>query len=377
MLMNILRRFGLSLAVLFFSLSISAFIVLISLHSVIDTPQPLEKALSTSGIYTDLVQSIVTQQTSNSSSTIASDPNVQKALEQSLSPTFLQDSSEKIINNAYGWAQGSVATPNLTIDLSQVKTNFANNIAAYAQQRLNALPSCTGMMMAPPTATDEILSLSCLPRGISPTSLANAVHQAALSSDLFPSGNTININDIKNPQGQTLTDQLSLVPTVHRYYTYALYAVPLLIVLLALAVIFLSSTRRSGIKRISWPLITTGTTSVIVAVFSVWLLGEAIKGLNASASSASIQDKLITVLQTLVSEIRIWWMWLGAGYVVLGILLLIIVRVTRPKPVVTTPAALGDPQNNPQSPLPMTDSLALVQPSQQEEPRGPSAPPQQ
>lgn len=344
--MNIFRRIGLSLTIVLFSLCISALIVLISIRSVVDTPQPLEKALSNSGIYSSLVQNIITQQLNNSSSPAASDADVQKALEQALSPSFLQQSTEKVINTTYGWAQGSTANPDFSIDLSSVKSAFADNIATLIQQRLNTLPQCPPGT-APPTTSDEVMSLSCLPRGIPSTNLTGVVRQETLSSNLFPTGNTLDINSIKNAQGQTLTDQLSIIPIAHQYYVYALYIIPILTILLSVAIIFLSSTKRSGIKRIAWPFITTGITSVIAAILGVWLLNEAVTRLGAAASGA-IQDKMLLVIQTIVNDMRIWWIWLGGGYIVLGIILLVIVRLTRPRPdTVTTVDALSNPTQQP------------------------------
>lgn len=370
--MNILRRFGLSLAAIFFSLSISALIAFVSFNAIFGTPQPLEQALSSSGIYSNLVQNVIDQQTAATGSrAITSDPIVQQALTQALPPTFIQSTAENLLNSTYSWAQGNATTPNLSIDLTKVKTDFANNIAAYTKQKLDALPPCSQVTMTSLPTTDDILSLSCLPAGVSTTSVAEVARQNALTSGLLPSSNTLNINDaIKNNAGggRTLTDQLSFVPTAHQYYLYSLYATPILIILFALAIIFWSATKRSGIKRVAWLLITTGITSVLTAVVGVWLLDQVVTKFGASASvPATLQDKLLLILQTLVTDLHIWWIWFGVGYIVFGIILLIIIRLTRPKiaePI--SPSVLASPQASSQ--LPVVNTPGDPVPTQEEPP---------
>jgi hypothetical protein len=330
--MNTLRRLGLSLSVLLFSLGISVLALLVSLHFVVDTPQPLKQAISTSGIYDVLVQDTVAKEESISSSLPMSDPGLQEALEQALPPSFVQSSSEQVINSTYNWIQGDTTAPNFSVDLNQARNDFADNVASYIQQKLGALPPCAQLML-PPTSVQELLDLTCMPRGVSIATIANTARQEALSSKLFSEDNVININTFKDKQGRPVTDQLTIIPKVHQFYTLSLYVLPVLILLLAIGVLFWSITKRAGIKRIAWLLISAGVTAMVFAVVEVWLLhaGISIFGIPATASP-TLQDKLLMIVETLSTDLRIWWFGFGAGYTLLGVVLLIVLRFNKPRP---------------------------------------------
>jgi hypothetical protein len=121
---------------------------------------------------------------------------------------------------------------------------------------------------------------------------------------------------------------------------------PLFAILLAVAIIYLSATKRAGIKKIAWTLITAGLTAVLFAVLGVWALQAGTSLLGASESSG-IQDKLLAVFTTLAIDLRTWWFGIGVGYTVTGIIMLIVLRFTRPEPTLTMGNAA---QNTPLTP---------------------------
>lgn len=333
--MNTFRRFGLNVATFLFSVCISLIALLVSLHFVIDTPQPLKQVLSTSGIYDTPIQDVLAGEEGLSSSLPLTDPGVQQALKEAVPPAFLQRSSEQALDSVYSWVQGNASELNFSIDLNPVKTDFANNIARYVRQKLDALPPCTHLI-APPTTSEEVLAMTCMPRGISSVTIANTARQEALDSRLFSENNTISPSTLKDRQGNPLTDRLAFIPTLHRYYVLSLYVLPLFAVVCAVAIFFWSITKRAGIKRIGWLLISAGIVSMIIAAIEVWFLhtGATLLGMPA-ATSPTIQDKLFFILETLASNLRSWWFGFGAGYALLGIVLLIILRFNRSKPTLT------------------------------------------
>lgn len=348
--MNILRRLGLSLAILLFSLSISLVALFISLYSIMSTPQPVKQALSASGIYSVAVADTLAQQTSGAVSSVSTtDPIIQQALKQALPPTFLQDSSNQTIDSVYAWLQGTTPSPTFSIDLTQVKSNFADTLATLIQQKLDALPLCSNLV-APPASVDDALSFTCMPRGVSSSQLASTVRQEALSNGLFSGTNTISADTFKDSKGKPVTDSLKIAPQIYHYYTIGLYALPLLTLLLVVAIIFWSSTKRAGIKRVAWIFITTGLGIMILAAIEVWLLHAGISFLNSAASTSTLQDKLYGALEILVTDMRTWWFGAGAAYVIIAIILFIVVKFNPAQP--TLP--MGDSRNGELPPLPIS-----------------------
>jgi hypothetical protein len=347
--MNILRRFGLSLAVLLFSACISTSALFVSLYFVINTPQPLKQALTSSGMYDVLVPSALAEQESGASSSVPlNDPGVRRALEQALPPTFVKNSFEQVIDGTYDWVHGISATPHFSIELAPVKATFADNIAAYVQQKLGALPACP-YIVTPPSSTEDVLSLTCMPQGISVASVAEMARREALHSKFLSENSRIDATTLKNNQGTPLTDQLAIVPRLHSYYILSLYLLPVVILLCTAAILYWSQTKRAGIKRIAWLFISVGLATMVLAAVEVWILhaGIAVFGMPASAT-ATIQEKLLAALEMLLIDLRSWWFGFGAGYTLLGIIVLIILRFNRPKQALT----MGD-QRHAKQPEPL------------------------
>jgi hypothetical protein len=364
--MNILRRFGLTISVLLFSLTISSIAAIIAIYFVFETPDNLKQALSTSGIYSTVAKDTLTQQAAASSALPINDPVIQEALDKALPPQFLQTSSEQAIDGIYKWVKGETAKPEFSIDLGSVKTSFTDNIVTQVQQKLSALPPCA-QYSAPPTSLQEVLDLTCLPRGITAETITDNVKREAANSGLFAENTAITADTLKDPQGQPVTDSLAILPELHRYYVISLYVLPLLAILLAVAIIYLSVSKRAGVKKVAWTLITAGLTAVLFAVLGVWAL-QAGTSLLGVSDSPGIQDKLLAVFTVLAVDLRSWWFGIGAGYTVVGIIMLVVLRFTRPEP---TLAMGGTTQNTP----PLTTPTLPVAPTPT--PTPPTIPPSQ
>ncbi len=334
--MDMLRRFGVSVAVLIFSFCLSLVAIFVAVYVVFDSPQPLKQALRTSGVYETSVQSSLPQ-AENTSLPVA-DPGVQKAFETAFPPDFAKNSSERAIDSIYDWAHGKIPNPDFSVDLAPVKQNFANNTAQYIEQKIAALPVCV-TLMAPPTSAEEVLNLTCRPRGVSLDQIGQMVRQEILATKLLSDTDTIDTASFKDNQGQPLSNQLSFIPAVHQYFIISLYAAPILTLLTALAIIFWSITKRAGVKRVAWVLVAIGLTNVVFSIVEVWLLHAGASILAPVSTTPALQDKLLAVLEILATQLRDWWLGFGIGYVVLGILIFIILAFVKPKPTL----AMGQP----------------------------------
>jgi len=334
--MNILRRLGLSLVVLIFSLSISLFALFVGLYSLLSNPQPIKDALRSSGIYTNLVQNVLEQQATSSPSYMSTDPTIQTALTQAMPPTFLENTANNFLDGIYDWIEGKTESPRFSVDLSQVRANFANNIAIDVKQKLDSLPVCPDLI-APPASTGDALSLTCMPQGISSTAIANSARQEAL--DNSPFNGTFDASTLKDNQGRPLFASLTFVPAIYHYYVIALFLLPLCMGLCALAIVYLSATKRKGLKRMAWLLVSTGVGIMIIATLEVWLIRKGVSLLSSiSNSNTTLQEKGTTIVETLVTDMRTWWFVAGAAYTLIGITTLIIVKLNPPKvtPLVPT-----------------------------------------
>jgi hypothetical protein len=353
--MDIFRRLGLRIARLLFSSSLSLVVIAISIFFVFETSGPLKQALQASGIYgASISDTMAEQETTTSLPT--TDPGIQQALGAALPPSFLQSATEDIIDGTYAWIHETSTEPTFSVDLTSAKQRFADTLAVYIQQKLDALPTCTQVMYTP-TTIDALLALTCMPYGTTSAEIATTVREQALASNIFPMGDSLDSSTLKDAQGHTLSDKLAFIPLLHSYFIAGLYALPLIAALSAIAILFWSESKRSGLKRIAWLLILAGATSVILAAAGLWLIQTGISLFGPSAVS-TLQGKLYTLAELLFTDLRIWWFVLGGVYITLGITFFIILRFHPVKPTL----ALGkDEDFTPQAPFsePFTDQDIL------------------
>jgi hypothetical protein len=325
--MNTLRRVGLGLAVFVFSSGISLIALFIGLYAVFETSEPLKAALQTSGIYSVTTQDTTTLPGVTPTLPEGTDPGIQQAFANAFPPGFVQHSSEQAIDSIYSWVHGNTSSPDFSIDITPVKTNFANNVAAYVQQKLDGLPPCTEPSVLPVSATDAA-HLTCRPANISTASLAEQARQEVLANQLVTGSNSIDSSAFKDADGRPLSNQLSYIPELHHYYIISLYILPILTILCAVAIVFWSSTKRVGTKRIAWMLVGIGGTNALFSLVGIWLLQVGTTFVDTTA--ASTQDKIFAVLKILAIDVSGWWIGFGVGYVVLGIGLLVFLKSTKP-----------------------------------------------
>lgn len=348
--MNFLRNLGLRIARLFFSSTLSLIVLAFSIFFVFETSGPLKQALQGSGIYGAPISNTIAEQ-ETSTDIPATNPGIQQALEAAMPPAFLQNTTEQVIDGTYDWIHGVTKEPTFSVDLTPARQRFADTLATYIQQKLDTLPTCTQVMYAPATI-DALLALTCMPYGTTSNEIATAVHDQALASHIFPTNNTLNSSTLTDPQGRPLANQLSFIPVLHRYFIIALFVLPLIALLSALATIYLSTSKRSGLKRVAWLLIISGAMSVILAAAGLWLIKTGISLFGPSVIS-TIQGKLYILTELLFTDIRVWWFILGGGYVVLGIVLLVILKLNPVRPAL----ALGSDEDF----TPQTQDPVIVQ----------------
>jgi hypothetical protein len=300
--MNILRRIGLGFAAFLFSTGLSAMAVLIAINAVFATPVVLKDALRGSGLYTVLVQSMIAPQVDVSTSVLAG----------VVTPKFAQQTTEAFIDSTYDWVQGRSAAPTL----DQVTVSLQNGIIATLRQRLTELPVCTDT--APLMQSEDLSTLTCLPPGMSAESIIqDAQDQLSASRDITAGSAS------QKQQENQLADQLMFIPVFYQIVQAALYVVPVVIIVALIGVVFWSATRRSGVKRIAWILITVGTVQIVIAFVGSWILHQ--MAVQSVSNPVTLQSGLLTFFDGIVSRLSAWWVGIGIAYGLFGIGILLVI----------------------------------------------------
>ena len=300
---------------------------------VFSTPQPLESALKQSGIYTVFAQNTIEEQAASSSALPLQDAGVQAAVQKAFPPSLIEQSTTKIIDGTYDWVQGRTESPNFSVDLSEPRANLAAYVADYVRERSTTLPVCSyqeSLALAQAGTTNiDPYKLTCRPSQVSSEQLAEQAKQQVLGSDLL-STPIVTADSIKNDQGQTLGQQLEIVPQAYTWMVYSLFGTGIITVL-AIGIIVLLQRKqwRGAVKHLSIILLSIGAVSTGMA----WVISFGFNKISSiladGTTSQMLQTKLVAVFTTLAHDLQKWWIGYGILLIVLGIIGLIVRKLSK------------------------------------------------
>lgn len=284
------------------------------------SPKPVKEILADSGIYGSVVGSALDQAkktAGNGTEVSLIDPAIKKAAEESFNPQVVQSSTESVIDGVYHWLEGKSPQPDFNIDLTSVKTTFAEKVGQAAQTRAATLPICT----TAPVTTDPF-SATCLPPRLTPAQVGEQAKNTVLAGQGFLEHPNITYSNIKSddPSQQNIFDnQLKDAPKRYQMLKKAPIILGVLAVLAIVVIIFLSESRRKGLRRVGITLIMAGAFMLLFA----WGLNRIVNH-NVIPNIKMDNGLLQTNLQILVKDITLkidqnYWIF-GGTYAVLGIL---------------------------------------------------------
>jgi hypothetical protein len=321
--MQFARKALLVLATALLPVLLFATAVDIGILRIVGSPAPVKKILSGSGIYGSAVDQVLEQNSKVSAGgqeISLTDPAIKSAAKTSFSPQVVQDTSEKIIDGTYDWLNGKTSQPNFNVDLSTSKATFAANVGTAATERASTLPVCPGRTI--PSASNP-LDITCLPRGLTPAQVGAQAQSDVLHGEGFLDNPVISPDQFKGSGSNQpiFSGQLKNLPAQYRRIKATPVILIILSILSTLGVIFLSATKRKGLKHVGIILVTIG---VFMMVFA-WVLNLA--ATHTLVPNIKLDNK---VLQTNVKKMatdtfqhvdKNYWEF-GAGYTALGVLVI-------------------------------------------------------
>lgn len=194
-----------------------------------------------------------------------SNPLVQKAAKTALSASFYQDAVGQFADGTFRWLDGQAPQPDFSINVAAVKTTFADNLGSLLKDRYKALPKCKAGKQ--PKSFD-LYKINCRAADFDIDGTIKAQKQELVGGDGFLSKDVINAKTLGERDGQTFFERHPELPKAYQ----AFQMVPLVLAGVAfisgILVILLAETKKIGVRKLGWRMLTAGIFGVILAVLS-------------------------------------------------------------------------------------------------------------
>jgi hypothetical protein len=335
--MQFVRRSTLVAAATLLTVSLFWFIGLFGLYQIIGSSAEIKHALQESGIYKTVISDVLAQVQKSEQkkggqgemNIDLKDPKVLNIVNQAFPPPYLQTQTEGVLDSTFAWMKGDTPKLSFAIDIKDAKVRLADGLAVYTHDKAATLPPCPPAAL--PSGDFDVFNATCLPPGMSASMAAEQARKQILEGE-FLKDTQLSADSIKNDKGQTLGEQLKHVPVAYQRIQNGILWLGGLAALLGVAVVFLSATRRSGVRKVSVISVVVGSLSILLNVMA----GMAIKAVNSQFAAKPdmdqpLQRSMFKVLESLVLEARTWWLGIGIALLAAGIAALIALHVTRPK----------------------------------------------
>lgn len=345
--MQFLKKSVRGLSKFFFICLIFNLAVVSALVMTFNSPEKIEKSLNDSGVYSTFVSGTLqevqkqndkdnTNDELGGNDVPVGDPAIIAAANKAFPPQLLQDTTENVLDGTYKWLKGEVKTPDYTIDFTAAKQTFAQGVGDAAEQRLNGLKVCTAAeLKAMGTNADvDAFKVTCRPPSLNVAAeKAKIISNLANSKDFLGTPKLTAQNMQKDDNGKTFFENASQAPTIYKWVNASPWLIAVLALLAGIIIFFLSVTKRRGVRSLATIFTVVGALLTLTNLGTSRAfdklndpsgkLGEAVKG--------SFQQTIIKALDSISHSIESIILWFGIAYLVIGIVTLIILRLTKPK----------------------------------------------
>jgi len=294
-------------------------------------PAKIETWFDQSGMYDGLVNAAIkkakTSNSDNGSGGISlSDVAVQQAAKSAFSTQTIKTDVNKFIYGNYTWLEGKVAKPSFVIDLSGSKQLFAQQVGQYVTANLARVPVCTYAQSLNYLNSDP-LTTTCRPSNVSAGSEGAKITEK-LSGPTFISNTMISAETFGNSsttgKNKPYYNKFSQAPKIYQWATKAPMILGLLAFVSALGIVFMSRSRREGLRRVATTLAFVGII-FIVGKFVVEALSKTLEKTlfkNSASDVSSVKVQLTALINLFESEITKVFLYFGITFIIIAALII-------------------------------------------------------
>jgi hypothetical protein len=269
--MNIYRKLVIIFTNNVFRISLFFAISIIAMSFIYTDRNYVSKILDKNNAYDRFVPSLL-ETNKNQSITAAgtitlNDPDIQNIINEAFPSSELETHANTIIDAVYDWLEQKQPNLSFSVDLTASKQRLSEGLAEYAVNRLMSLPICTQTVVE-----IDPFSAECQPRFINYDIERTALIQQLQEEQGFLENPIITQETILGDSEESFEDKYENLPVFYSLAKISPIYVILLLSSLALIVIFASSTRKRGYKKIGHGLIGAGASLIFFTFIFSYVL---------------------------------------------------------------------------------------------------------
>lgn len=297
-----------------------AFAVLLQLpfgfavSNVFSNPDNIDHVLEDGGVYknvVDLALKNAQEQGDENTKKLLADEKIKEIITSSIQPGDVQSSSKSVIDGVYAWLEGKTSQPEFNIDLSKPAETAVTKLSAYAEERANSLPACTVQQLQSVDFQSDLLSIPCLPPGVTGAQIGQQFGAQAKDQVEFLRKPVISSQDALKEVDTTASEYTDAPKAYQNLHQSKWYNLLFGLILLAL-LIFARKNRIAGLGFASKLIFAAGL--VLALVLLLFMSGSS----TPADTDNKIGEVIISTLMSLFGQFAQTIKWFAAGYLLIG-----------------------------------------------------------
>ncbi len=269
--MNISRKLLIIITNNVFRITLFFAISIIAMSLIYTDRNYITGVLETNEAYERLVPSLL-ETNKNQSLSVAGkitleDPQIQEIIKSAFPAKELETHANTIEDALYDWLEQKQPALHFSIDLTDSKQRLAEGLADFAVNRLQSLPICTSSVVE-----IDPFSAECQPPYVNYEMEHIALVQQFQNEQGFLKDPIITEKTIMGESEESFEEKYRNLPAFYSLAKVSPVYIVLLLTALALVVIFASSTKKRGYKKIGRGLIVAGTSLIFFTFLFSYVL---------------------------------------------------------------------------------------------------------
>jgi len=293
--MHRLNKLGRFFTSIFLQFTLFALVFVVGFSSVFFNEQTIKNSLSESGIYDEFIvaaiEKVQTESTDENNPdglpdvTMVENPQsdegedeflpledneLKEVINKSITPATIQKHTETLISSLFNWLNKTTENIEFSIDMTDTKNLFIENLSNHAADKVAALPACT--LQDANMDTNNVFDITCRPPGFTAAQAAEIAREELTKGEFLEdpiiTEELLSGDESDEGENQSIEESLSFLPGVFSIISTA--TIPLLLLLIGVSIGYVMTRRpiKNGLKKLGWRFLTTGLVSLLItAIF--------------------------------------------------------------------------------------------------------------